>query len=420
MSSNQPVTWLPNPRAKTVKTSSAVERLFPPGIARQALCFHRQMPGYARTPLKSLSRLADQLGVGGIWVKDESQRLNLGSFKVLGGSFAIYRFIQQKLNISRDLDFEELSSPEIHQQLGDLTFAAATDGNHGRGVAWASRALGFKSIIYVHKFTSQARIDAIARNGAKVVVIDGTYDDAVRQIDEDAKRNGWQVISDTSWQGYEDIPRWVMQGYSTIFTEVQEQLAAQGLLKPTHLLMQAGVGSLAASAIGYYSKMFGEDRPTTAVVEPDRAACLYLTMEANDGKVHSFPGELDTIMAGLACGDPNPMAWDLLKDCADVFMKCPDYVAAKGMRVYGVPLNGDPHVISGESGAVTLGALMFIMEQPELAQLREVLHLNRDSYILLVNSERNTDPDAFRRVVWEGGNPVPEEYRHHISAFHEN
>lgn len=420
MSSVRPVTWLPNPRAKTVKTSPAVDQLFPPGVTQQAQCFHRQIPGYARTPLKSLARLADQIGVGGIWVKDESQRLNLGSFKVLGGSFAIYRFIQHKLNIDRDLDFDELSSPEIHQKLGDLTFAAATDGNHGRGVAWAARALGFKSVIYVHKFTSQARIDAIARNGARVVVIDGTYDDAVRQIDEDARRYGWQVISDTSWEGYEDIPRWVMQGYSTIYTEAQEQLAALGQLKPTHLLMQAGVGSLAASAIGYYSQLFGEDRPMTAVVEPDRAACLYLTMESNDGKVHSYPGELDTIMAGLACGDPNPLAWDLLRDRADVFMKVPDYVAAKGMRVYGVPLAGDPHVVSGESGAVTLGALMFIMEQPELAPLREVMGLDRNSNILLVNSERNTDPDAFRRVVWEGGNPVPEEYRRYISAFREN
>jgi diaminopropionate ammonia-lyase len=150
------------------------------------------------------------------------------------------------------------------------------------------------------------------------------------------------------------------------------------------------------------------------IVEPDQAACLYLSAEFGDGKPHHFGGDLDTIMAGLACGDPNPLAWKILWDCADVFVKCPDYVAAKGMRVYGVPLAEDPFIVSGESGAVTLGALMFIMEQPELAPLRELLQLDSDSHVLLVNSEGNTDPDDFRRIVWEGGNPVPHEYRHFI------
>lgn len=420
MNTTKPVTWLENPRAATISSSPAVDRIFPTGDSRQTCAFHRQIPGYRVSPLKNLNRLADFLGLGGIWVKDEAMRLDLGSFKVLGGSFAIYRYIQSRLGIDKPLSFAELSSPELRAQLGDLTFAAATDGNHGRGVAWAARQLGFKSVIYVHKFTSEARIDAIAHNGARVVVIDGTYDDAVRQITADAADNGWQVISDTSWEGYEDIPTWVMQGYATIFSEAQEQFAAQGIIRPTHLFMQAGVGALAASAIGYYSALFGCDRPKTVVVEPDKAACLYQSLEIGDGNPHSFAGDLDTIMAGLACGDPNPLAWDILKDTADFFVKCPDYVAAKGMRVYGTPLNGDPVIISGESGAVTLGALMFIMEQSDCADLREKLGLGPDSQILLVNSERNTDPDHFRRVVWEGGVAVPHEYRRYLNPFAHN
>jgi diaminopropionate ammonia-lyase len=417
MTITKPITWIENPRARGIVDSGAVRRLFPAGIAQQARNFHRQIPGYSMTPLKSLPNLAKFLGLGSIWVKDEAVRLNLGSFKVLGGSFAIYRYIQQRLGRTDELSYADLSSPEVRQKLGDLTFAAATDGNHGRGVAWAARQLGFKSIIYVHKFTSEARIQAIQRNGAKVVVIDGTYDDAVRQINEDAQRNGWQVISDTSWEGYTDIPKWVMQGYSTMFAEAQEQLAAMGQVKPTHLFVQAGVGSLAAAMIGFYTQLFGAERPTTVVVEPDRAACLFRSAEIGDGQPHSFPGDLDTIMAGLACGDPNPIAWELLWDTTDVFMKTPDYVAAKGMRVYGVPLNGDPYLIAGESGAVTLGALTFAMELPEYADLREKLGLGPDSCVLLVNSERNTDPDAFRRVVWEAGDAVPVEYRRYPNPF---
>ncbi len=233
----------------------------------------------------------------------------------------------------------------------------------------------------------------------------------MRQANIDAQKNDWQVISDTSWEGYEDVPRWVMQGYSTMCSEIQEQLAGQGVVKPTHIFVQAGVGALAASVIGFYRQLFGVNDPVAVVVEPDKAACLYHSARIGDGQPHSFSGDLDTIMAGLACGDPSPLAWDILRDCADMFLSCPDYVAAKGMRVYGVPLRGDPFIVSGESGAVTLGALMFIMERPELADLRGWLGLDRKSQVLLINSEGNTDPNHFRRVVWDGAEPVPSEYK---------
>ncbi|NLX08446.1 MAG: diaminopropionate ammonia-lyase [Chloroflexi bacterium] len=407
-----PVKWIENKRAHTLIDSPSVRAAFPPGTARLARSFHRQIPGYKMSPLKALTNLAEMLNVEGIWVKDESARLTLNSFKVLGGSYAIYQLVKQRLGMEHlELPFSELMSEDVRRRLGDITFAAATDGNHGRGVAWAARSLGYKAIIYVHKFTSEARIRAIENSGAEVRVVDGTYDDAVRQVWLDAQANGWQVISDTSWEGYQDIPRWVMQGYSTMLSEAQEQLAAQGVTKPTHIFVQAGVGALAASAIGFYAELFGPKRPISVVVEPDSAACLFESARAGDGQPHSFPGDLDTMMAGLACGEPSPIAWDILWDCANMFLSCPEYVAAKGMRVYGMPLAGDPFIVSGESGAVTLGALMFILERPELAELRDMLQLRPDSHILLINSEGNTDPNHFRRVVWDGAEQVPSQYR---------
>jgi diaminopropionate ammonia-lyase len=412
MAVEKPLQWFVNRRAAECDASASLDRIMPAAAIREARSFHRQIPGFRTSPLKGLGSLAAMIGVGGIWVKDEAVRLGLGSFKVLGGSFAIYRYLRRQLGIEdREPTFAELTSSEVRRRLGPITFATATDGNHGRGVAWAANALGQKAMIYVHSKTSEARIRAIAAQGAEVKVIDGTYDDAVRQISRDAQSNGWQIISDTSWEGYEEIPTWIMQGYGTLFSEAQEQLAAQGLVKPTHLFVQAGVGALAASGIALYHRLLGAEAPLCVVVEPSEAACLLHSARAGDGAPHSFPGPLETIMAGLACGDPSPLAWRLLWDCADAFVASPDYVAAKGMRVFGVPLDGDPPVISGESGAVTLGALMFIMEHAEGRALREALCLGPDSQVLLINSEINTDPDYFRRVAWEGANPVPEEFR---------
>ncbi len=405
-----PLLWIKNPHAAAQAGSAAVRHLLPDGITNEARAFHAQLPGYEMTPLKRLSNLATRLGLGSIWVKDESARMRLNAFKALGGSFAIYRFICQQMGRDR-MTFAELMSNEVRAVLGDVTFTSATDGNHGKGLAWAARKLGFPCVIYVHKNTSQARIDAIAAYDAEVRVVDGNYDDAVRQCEQDARANGWQVISDTSWPGYEDVPMWVMQGYTTLLGETQEQLAAQGIVKPTHIFLQAGVGAFAAAMIAFYEKLFGADGPITVVVEPRAAACLYHSMEIGDGEPYSVTGELDTIMAGLACGEPSPLAWQILWDCADFVVTAPDYVAAKGMRMYGVPLKGDPYVISGESGAVTLGTLAFIMQYEGAAALREQLQLDENSRVLLINTEGNTDPDYFRNVVWDGVLPVPEEYR---------
>lgn len=385
--------------------------LFPVPVSRTARRFHRQIPGYRMSPLRSLTNLADMTGLGGIWVKDEAVRLELNSFKVLGGSFAIYRVIQEKLGLSDEaMSYEYLTSKEVHDRLGDITFTSATDGNHGRGVAWAANRLGHRSVIYVHQHTSKPRIEAIRNYGAEVRVVEGNYDDAVRRCAADAGENGWEIISDTSWEGYRTVPVWIMQGYTTMFSEVQEQLAAQGIIRPTHIFIQAGVGALAASIIGFYHSLFGEDAPLCVVTEPDRAACLYHSASVGDGAPHTVGGDLDTIMAGLACGEPSPLAWDILRECASCFLTAPDYIAAKGMRIYATPLAGDPFIVSGESGAVTLGALFNIMRGQGYGELREQLGLDRDSQVLLVNTEGNTDPLHFRQVIWEGADPVPKEY----------
>ena len=393
------------------KDFTAADEMFNIKYARLARSFHRQIPGYKMTSLKSLPNLAHMIGLDGIYVKDESKRLELNSFKVMGGSFAIARFIQKKLGLKdEELSYEYLTSDECREKLRDLTFASATDGNHGRGIAWASMKLGLKCVIYVHKYTSQARIDAIRNLGARVEVVDGNYDDAVRKIAEDAERYNWQIISDTSWPGYEEIPTWIMQGYTTIMLEAQEEFVSLGIPKPSHIFVQAGVGALAAATIGFYGSLFKDDPPKFIVVEPDKAACIYETAKANDGKLHNITGDLDTIMAGLACGEASPIAWRVLDSLADCFMTVPDYTAARGMRILAVPLKGDPFVISGESGAAPLGALYSIMTEEGSLGLRKTLNLNDKSNVLVINTEGNTDPTHFRQIIWDGLDSVPKDY----------
>lgn len=407
-----PIEWLMNRRPAYCGDMGGLLRVIPRGIAARTRELHREILGDRLTPLHGLHNLASHLGLDAIWVKDEAQRLTLNSFKVLGGSFAIYRYLLQHLGVAdQDVTFSQLMSSKYRANLGDLTFAAATDGNHGRGVAWAAAKLGRPAVIYVHRETSSARIRAIECYGARVHVVDGTYDDAIRQIKADAVTNGWQIIADTAWEGYDEIPIWVMQGYSSMFAEIQEQLSSQGFIKPSHIFIQAGVGSLAAAVVGFYRGLFGDESPRMIVVEPTKAPCIFESARAGGSSPRQWEGDLNTIMAGLACGEANPLAWNILRDYADCFIVCPDYVAAKGMRVYGVPVKGDPFIVSGESGAVTLGALTFIMQNAECRPLREALALDRSSRVLLINTEGNTDPSYFRQVVWEGSDPVPSEYR---------
>uniref|UniRef100_UPI00055381DE diaminopropionate ammonia-lyase n=1 Tax=Clostridium lundense TaxID=319475 RepID=UPI00055381DE len=261
--------------------------------------FHKSFPEYEVTPLHSLDNLAKYLGVKNIFLKDESYRFGLNAFKVLGGSYAIGKYLAEKLEMDiSEVSFEKLKSKEIKERLGDITFVTATDGNHGRGVAWAANRLDQKSVVYMPKGSSEVRLNNIRKEGAEASITEFNYDDAVRLANENANKYGWVMVQDTAWKGYEDIPTWIMQGYGTLIHEAIEQLEERGIEKPTHVFLQAGVGSFAAAVQGYLASKFGEDRPITVVVEPDEAACIYKSAKIGDGKPYSVTGDMPTIMAG--------------------------------------------------------------------------------------------------------------------------
>lgn len=402
---SEKIKWTKNTMLKKSGTGSSTE-LFNKDAIEKAINFHRTFPDYQPTPLRQLDKLAKNLGVGGIFVKDESYRFGLNAFKALGGSYAIGRYLAQRLNKDiSELPFEVLTSKEVKEKLGDITFATTTDGNHGRGIAWTARQLRQKSVVYMPKGSSQYRLERIRSEGAEAEITDMNYDDAVRMTAAEAEKHGWVVVQDTSWEGYEEIPSWIMQGYGTMSAEALEQLNDCGIDKPTHIFIQAGVGALAGSVQGYFASLFKEDRPITAIVEADQADCLYKSALAADGKPRVVGGEMATVMAGLACGEPNLIGWNILRDYSDVFVSCPDWVAAKGMRVLANPLLGDPKVISGESGAVTTGLISTIMIDDAFKEAREALQLNESSQILVFNTEGNTDPFKYRSIVWDGELP---------------
>ena len=371
--------------------------------AKKAHDFHASFDVYQETPLTSLPGLAAALGVKEIRVKDESYRFGLNAFKVLGGSYALGRYIAKKLGEDiAELPASRILSEEVRGRLGEVTFVTATDGNHGRGVAWTANRLGQHSVVYMPKGSAQERLDNIRAEGADASITDLNYDEAVRLANSKAESEGWVMVQDTAWEGYTDIPLWIMQGYTTMGYEIAKRLEAEGAEPPTHLFLQAGVGSMAGAMAGFFSSYYGEKRPFITIVEPEKANCVFRTAEANDGKLHFVTGEMNTIMAGLACGEPCTIGWEVLKNCADAFISCPAYAAADGMRVLAAPKKGDPVVVSGESGAATTGCVANILTREELADLKEKLHLDENSRILFISTEGDTDKENYRNVVWNG------------------
>lgn len=365
--------------------------------------FHRSFSEYKVTPLHNLSELANELGVSNIWLKDESYRFGLNAFKSLGGSYAIGKYIAKKLNMDiSNLSFEMLNSKTIKEKLGDLTFVTATDGNHGRGIAWFANQIGQKSVVFMPKGSSEIRLNNIRKEGAEASITDLNYDDAVRLATKYADENNGVIIQDTAWDGYEEIPTWIMQGYITLIDEAIEQINSLDDGTPTHVFLQAGVGSFAGSVQGYLEYVFGNNRPITTIVEPNEAACIFKSAEINDQKPHAVTGFMETIMAGLNCGEPNTIGWNILRDYSDMYISCPDYVAARAMRILANPLKGDPKVVSGESGAVGLGILSLILEEDGLKEIAEKLNINKDSKILVISTEGDTDSENYKRIVWDG------------------
>ncbi|TCR65014.1 diaminopropionate ammonia-lyase [Bosea sp. BK604] len=328
--------------------------------------------GYAPTPLRDLPAIAETLGIAQVLYKDEGKRFGLKSFKALGGAYAVDRLVAQTGKAG-------------------LTVACATDGNHGRSVAWGAQRAGIEAVIYVHETVSAGRAEAIRGFGATVVREGRTYDDSVRACTEAAAANGWQIVSDTSWPGYEDVPKDVMQGYALLAMEAEEQGA-----RPSHVFVQGGVGGLAAGVLSHAWEKHGAERPILVVVEPENAACLLASARA--GILTAVGGDLDTIMAGLACGEPSILAWRLLEQGADAFMTIADTAAGDAMRLLATR-----GVVGGESGVAGLAGLIKAARDPAL---RAALGLGSSSRVLCYGTEGATDPDVYRSIVGRSAEEV--------------
>lgn len=378
-----PFRLFPNPNAGTPGVV-----VLPEGGFRRAKAEITSWPGYAPTPLLDLVAVARAAGLGSVQMKDEAPRFGLGSFKALGGAYAVAQVLGAELarrGVAARAGSGELVAGIYAAATGGITVTCATDGNHGRSVAWGAQRFGCRCVIYVHATVSQGRVDAIARYGAEVRRVAGTYDDAVREAARVADAEGWFVISDTSYPGYTTVPVDVMQGYRVMADEALEQW--QGA-PPTHCFMQGGVGG-AAAAVSVQLRGRVVPRPMFIVAEPDRAACLLASAEA--GEPVAIPGDLDTLMAGLACGEPSILAWQELARAADAFMAVPDEAAVECMR-----LLARQGIVAGESGVAGLAALLLAAADPAA---RAALNLGPESRVLLFSTEGATDPALYKSLV---------------------
>ena len=378
--------------------------------------FHRTFPQYQETPLIQLPALAAELGVGGIWIKDESKRFDLNSFKVLGGAYAVARYLGDRLGIApEELSFARLNSPEARAELGTVNFVTATDGNHGRAVAWSARELGHRAVVFMPKGASPHRVANIEKEGAEVHVTAGNYDETIRVARAYMEEHGGVIVQDTSWEGYRDIPLWIMQGYAVVLDEVADQLQSAGVQYPDVAFLQAGVGSFAGGAAAAIAERYGDKRPRVAVVEPSAAACYYESVRIADGEPYDIGGELDSIMVGLACGEPNRLAWPILRDHADLYFSVADSVSASAMRVLAQPRGGDEALVAGESAVAGLGIVLALSHARQAGSAKaeaawHALGLGPEAQVLIVSTEGDTDPDHYRRILneklypaaWEG------------------
>lgn len=360
-----------------------------------------QWPGYAPTPLHTLPALASRLGLGALWYKDESSRFGLKSFKALGGAYAVFRLIQKAIAAAHgghQATPAEILAGQYRDIVSALTVTCATDGNHGRSVAWGAQLFGCRCVIYIHATVSEGRRAAIAHYGAEVIRVPGNYDDSVRHAAAEAERNGWAVVSDTTYEGYRDIPIDVMHGYGVMAREMVRQLGDE---LPTHVIVQAGVGALAASVCAAFWLAWGERRPVFIIAEPEQADCFFQSGQA--GRPVAVHGDLDTVMAGLACGEVSPVAWEILSGGANHYATVGDRFALEAMRVFALPQDGDAAIVSGETGGTGLGLLLAAAGEPAV---RQALGLDANARVLLIGSEGDTDPVIYREVVGRSAEEV--------------
>ena len=354
--------------------------------------FHQSLPGYVSTPLVKLSECAARLGIDALMVKDESQRFGLKAFKVLGASYAIAKEIQQQLGLDdEEINFDAITAHS--NALKSLTFVTATDGNHGRAVAWCAEQFGCKAVVFMPKGTSKFRLEAIQSHGARAEITELNYDETVLFSAQQAKKNAWVLLQDSSWEEYKTVPEHIMQGYFSLVSEFEDQT----MTWPTHVLAQAGVGSFAASIFSYFLAS-PKPTPKLILVEPTGAACYFNSIYIGDGKPH-LTKELNTMMAGLSCGQPSILAWDIIKSNCDAFVVCQDQVAIKGMQLLANPASNDVVVISGESGAVPVGLVDEVCTNQKYSLVKESLKFDSGSKILVFSTEGDTDPKVYKQHV---------------------
>ncbi|OKO84657.1 diaminopropionate ammonia-lyase [Bradyrhizobium sp. AS23.2] len=360
--------------------------------AAEALAFLSTRDDYVPTPLHELRALADRFGVGAIFVKDESTRLGLGSFKALGGSYAVEKLVLEEASsrLNRSFDGRDLRDPDVRQIARTVTVACATDGNHGRSVAQGAKLMGANAVIFVHAGVSEERERAISRLGARIVRVDGTYDDSVAEASRVSAENGWIVVSDTSWPGYERIPSLVMQGYTVMVGELMDQMPAP----PTHIFIQAGVGGIAAALAARFALLLHDRRPFVTVVEPARAACVL--QAAMSGRAVKIDAGAPTVMAMLECYEASLVAWRILSKVGDAFMTVDETDAIDAMKILASPVAADVPIVAGESGAVGLAALIRAANDE---RMRGALGLGPNSRVLLINTEGATDPDQYAKLT---------------------
>ena len=398
---------LSNPDAdRSLRYSDELRDILSKENCREAHQEIQSWPGYNISDLISLPELARTLNLVDISFKDESKRFNLGSFKSLGGAYAVFKHVQNVVSkkIGQDVSSKALRTNQYQELTSQITVTTATDGNHGRSVAWGAKLFGCSAIVYVPASCSQERIDAIREFDAEVIQTDLTYDDTVRLCTEIAHKNNQQVISDTSWDDYTEIPAQIMRGYSLIAQEAILEYFTRTFrqaVPPSHVFIQAGVGGLAAAITGYLWDLMAEKKPVVVVVEPENAACLFasaaegtLTKASGDKET----GEIHTIMAGLDCGEASPIAWEILSKGADFFMTIPDDVTGPTMQLLAKSPFSDPKIVAGESSVAGLAALIMTASHDET---RRTLGLSPDSRILLINSEGAIDQALYQKLVVE-------------------
>lgn len=371
---------------------TAVETVIPPANFDLAAAEIIAWAGYEPTPLHDLKGLAQDLGIGAVLYKDEGPRFGIGSFKALGAAYAALRVLQREISkvVGHEIPLAEIRSGTWAKEAAAITLVSATDGNHGRSLAWGCQRFGVPCRIYIHAEVSKGREQAIRALGAKVIRTSGDYDASVAQARDEAAEHGWFVVSDTSWPGYSEPPRDVMAGYGVMVEEVNDVLTTA----PTHVFLQGGVGGLAAAVAARLRQTWGDQAPSVVVVEPELAACLIES--ERQGRATTIAIETETVMAGLSCGEPSGLAWSVLTEVADDYLTIPDTLVGPSMRLLARPSAGDAPIEAGESGVAGLACLIAAARQPEL---RRALRLDEHSRVLLIGSEGITDAEIYAEIM---------------------